>query len=263
MHVRARKNTQRGLRQLVANFGPISAACAVVLIALGLDIFQLGIAKVGGESLAFVVANTLKIVIAFYVARCLGVVVGVHERYDRNGSARALALVAILFPLLMLGDIVRLFVSVAETKSFDCFPLRRSGFEELRVAFVAPVAEELMFTGFLFATSRKLFHDLFATAFVALVFSLMHLPENFDLFLTRFVFMAGSCVLLMKTSVLWPSILLHMAGNVSLLLLARMDALCEELQSLYFPSFLNSPSLALAMLLFFAWLAKKRARQPP
>lgn len=246
------------LRQRTSNLGPLGAASSLVFLMLGLDICQLGISKIGGEAWAFGVTNILRVAVALYAARSLCIPMGVQILHDRKANVRALTLVGILFSLLLLGDLIRPFASVAQATSVNCFPNRVSLFEELRVVFIAPVAEELLFTGFLLAVSRTRFDDLIATAFVAFVFSLMHLPGSFDLFLTRFVFMSASCVLFLKTSVLWPSVLMHMAGNTSLLLLGRSGELCEEMRSIHLPMFLNSLSLAFAMLMFLGWLAKKK-----
>ena len=238
--------------------GPIGAACTLVLALFGLDVLQAGISKVGGEGPAFATIHIAKIALGLYLARCMCVCVGLQQLTAWKSSARALTLVVLLFPLVIFGDLLNLLVSEVRTLRIDCFPGRLSITEELRICLFGPIAEELMFTGFLLAVVRKKLGDLTAMALVAFLFSITHLPSGYELFLSRFVFMSASCVLFLKTSLLWPSIVMHVAVNTSLLSSGWIAELCESMHSVDLPLFVTPWSLALAVLLFLAWLSKER-----
>lgn len=81
----------------------------------------------------------------------------------------------------------------------------------LTLVVVAPVAEEVIFRGYLFGTLRRAVPVWVAALITSLVFGLIHGQWNVgvDVFAMSLV----SCFLRYKTGSLWASILLHMAKN--------------------------------------------------
>ena len=164
-----------------------------------------------------------------------------------------------LLPIVIVAHVAAAYASVSQTTNFVCPTSPFSILEDIQVVFVGPTAEELMFTGFLLTLARRRFDGFVATAFVAVVFSVMHLPGDLDLFWARFVFMSASCVLFIQTDRLWPSILMHVLGNATLSTMGRTGAMCEVIQLIPVSPFVTSLGFALVTTSILAWLAKRKA----
>lgn len=81
----------------------------------------------------------------------------------------------------------------------------------LSLVVIAPIAEEIIFRGYLFGTLRRSLPVWAAAVLTSLVFGLIHLQWNVGV--DVFVMSLVSCFLRYKTGSLWASILLHMAKN--------------------------------------------------
>lgn len=129
--------------------------------------------------------------------------------------------------LVVLGFIVYLAASVAISTIFgmlvnyDPNQAQDVGFNdpvglELFLVFIslvvlAPLAEELLFRGFIFQGLRRRLHFWPCAIFVSLLFALVHGQINvgLDVFALSLVL----CWLREQTGSLWPSIILHAAKN--------------------------------------------------
>lgn len=87
------------------------------------------------------------------------------------------------------------------------------------VVLLAPLAEEILFRGVLFAGFLQRMPLLPAALLSALLFALPHLPSG--VMILPLVFVAGFILALLfwKTESLWPPILLHAANNALVFLL--------------------------------------------
>lgn len=81
----------------------------------------------------------------------------------------------------------------------------------LALVVVAPVAEEVVFRGYLFGTLRRSTRVWVAALVTSIVFGVIHLQVNVGL--DVLVLSLVSCFLRYKTGSLWASILLHMFKN--------------------------------------------------
>lgn len=81
----------------------------------------------------------------------------------------------------------------------------------LSLVIIAPIAEEIIFRGYLFGTLRRIVPLWVAALVTSLVFAAIHLQWNVGV--DVFVMSMVSCFLRYKTGSLWASILLHMAKN--------------------------------------------------
>jgi membrane protease YdiL (CAAX protease family) len=81
----------------------------------------------------------------------------------------------------------------------------------LMLVVVAPVAEEVIFRGYLFGTLRRTIPAWAAILVTSAVFGLVHWQWNVSI--DVFVLSLVSCFLRLRTGSLWPSILLHMMKN--------------------------------------------------
>ena len=81
----------------------------------------------------------------------------------------------------------------------------------LSLVVVAPIAEEIIFRGYLFGNLRRTLPTWAAALITSVVFGAIHLQWNvgLDVFMLSLV----SCFLRYKTGSLWASMLLHMAKN--------------------------------------------------
>jgi len=133
-------------------------------------------------------------------------------------SARLVSLV--LLGLLLTHTALLFYGAGARlTLSEACQRASLGSLDPTRTVLVSPISEELIYTGFLFAVFRARFGARLGILVTALLFSLLHLPDNFDHFVSRLLYLSGSCVLLLRCQVIWPSIVLHALNNLALLLL--------------------------------------------
>lgn len=87
----------------------------------------------------------------------------------------------------------------------------------LSLVVVAPIAEELLFRGYLFGKLKKSFPIWLAILITSLVFGALHLfsssPFAWNLFVDTFALSIILCLLRVMTGNIWSSVLLHMIKN--------------------------------------------------
>lgn len=86
----------------------------------------------------------------------------------------------------------------------------------------APLGEEILFTGLLFASLRTRIRLLYAVVAVAALFSLAHLPPNGISFGVRFVYMFASCLLFERFHSLPLNVGMHVLTNAIPLIVGHL-----------------------------------------
>lgn len=79
------------------------------------------------------------------------------------------------------------------------------------LVIIGPIAEEVLFRGFLFGTLRKIVPVWVATVATSVLFGYVH--GQWNLALDTFAMSIVACLLTVKSKSLWPAIILHMIKN--------------------------------------------------
>ena len=141
----------------------------------------------------------------------------------------------ILYSLCGFGVYILIFYATAQAlssfvKSFNINQQQNVGFQtannttELVLTFFSlvvlpPIAEEIIFRGFLFGGLRKKMKFVYAALLVSVIFAMPHLLESqsggllWVAGLDTFTLSVVSCFLREKTKTLWPSIIMHSLKN--------------------------------------------------
>jgi len=127
-----------------------------------------------------------------------------------------------------IGFIVYIFLSyfftaiAMLTPFYDNTSTQDVGFANLNFGFeyfvafvtlviIAPVAEEILFRGYLLGKLRKNLQLWVSILITSILFAIVHL--NFNVGVDVFALSIVLCILRVRTNSLWPSILLHMTKN--------------------------------------------------
>ena len=81
------------------------------------------------------------------------------------------------------------------------------------IAILAPIAEELMFRGYLLESIKKLHGDVFAVIASSILFGLAHFPDPYTIGMATIGGVVYGYVKI-RTGSLWPSIISHMIWNM-------------------------------------------------
>lgn len=122
----------------------------------------------------------------------------------------------------IVSSIIVVAIVAALVPGFDIEQAQELGFESLAnnfefiLAFVAlvilaPVAEELLFRGYLFGTLRRLMSFIPATIIVSILFGLVH--GQWNVAIDTFMLSIVMCWLREYTGSIWAAVFLHMFKN--------------------------------------------------
>ncbi len=158
----------------------------------------------------------------------------------KKASLRTIGLIRfrakdILWSLCGFGIYILIFYALSETistlvKSFNASQQQNVGFQsasgttDLILTFISlvilpPIAEEIIFRGFLFSGLRHKMKFIYAVLITSILFALPHLLESekggllWIAGLDTFTLSVVSCFLREHTKSLWPSIMLHSIKN--------------------------------------------------
>lgn len=212
---------------------PLWVFASFVLVQIVLYLVTLGLSAVG-VSFQSANENVLNAVIgAIVYVLTIAVVIGLPwlikkyktSREDLGLSRLPSWLDIFLAPagFIIYVIISAIFITIASQLSFvNLDQVQDTGFSQLGqgyeyvVAFlmlvvIAPVAEEILFRGFLFGKLRKHVPIWIAILITSLLFAFVHGAVNvgIDVFALSIVL----CLLRLVSGTIWPSILLHMLKN--------------------------------------------------
>ncbi|CAN5377959.1 hypothetical protein BH10PAT3_BH10PAT3_4250 [soil metagenome] len=127
------------------------------------------------------------------------------------------AYLAIIIIASRFSDFIN--VDQAQKVGFESAAGGQLGLVFLSLVVLPPIAEEIMFRGFLFTSLRQKFRFRSAAIFTSLLFGIAHLqfgsgaPLLWVAALDTFTLSVVLCYLREKTGSLWPSIMLHAIKN--------------------------------------------------
>lgn len=176
------------------------------------------------NSVAAVVLYSLSILVVVGVPRLLNKyrvslkTIGLHRLpYWRDIGMTLIGLV-----VYIVISAVLTYIAIALFSGFNSTQAQDVGFNGLvtRVDFllafvtlvvIGPLAEEILFRGFLFGTLRKMIPVWGAILLTSALFAFVH--GQWNLAIDTFAMSVVACFLRVKSGSLWPSILLHVAKN--------------------------------------------------
>lgn len=220
---------ERGANLDIKPWAAVALVCLIyVLVAFG----GLGLERTIGKN---VILDTLALIAA--IALALRSRVPFFRPAEGGAPPLPAVMVAkflsLLLVLTLLSDASLLFLgsTSASASSEACISAHVDSTGFVRSVVLAPIYEELLFAGFLFAVLRSRIGASLSILLVASLFSVLHLPSGFDHFLSRLLYMSASCLLVLKFGVIWPSITYHVLNNLALLTMDQAKQLCEYLAS--------------------------------
>lgn len=208
---------------------PLSALLLVGVLQILSACIELGLRSRMPPDWAKVVSSLPVLLCALWLARPAA-----RPSQDRLAMPRALpSALALGVSLGVLCSLLGAALAAAgRDVSTSCEPATVSGVALLRSVGVAPVLEELLFTGFLFGSLRHRMPVVVAIVLVAASFSLLHLPVTLSAFTTRCLVSTLCCSLFYRSRRLWVPVVLHLAINASLIALdAQAPSVCQALLS--------------------------------
>jgi len=171
---------------------------------------------------SFVTPGIAEIVIAVTAVVVFLATKGSARKFGFTFSMNALKWLGIF--ILIMGTFYGILIAIAlltgnaEGLAADYFELEYI----LTMIIFAPVAEEILFRGFLFRALQNHFHFMFALIMSAVLFAVMHMVwgnvglHNINHFIGGIVF----ALIYIKSRSLWASMILHSLGNTSLIILS-------------------------------------------
>lgn len=176
------------------------------------------------------------------------------SRRSIGRAGRRAALAAITLGVLgAASTIAGVFGLAAEKQDYllDTF----TWYEVIHSVMLAPVAEEILFTGFLYTVLRSRRGLVFATLTVAAIFTLAHLPDTLSSFSVRFAHAVCSCLLLERFKCLYLNVGMHSLANAMPIALTGAPSLLIALSPFLTElSYLLGAFSALGMLAIGLWL---------
>lgn len=126
------------------------------------------------------------------------------------------------FIVYLLLSAVFIYIAMALLPGFDVGEAQETGFSQLNLRYeyilafftlvvVAPIAEEVLFRGYLFGRLQKFVPVWIAILVTSVLFGLVHGAWNVAI--DTFALSIVMCVLRVSTGSLWAPILLHMTKN--------------------------------------------------
>lgn len=212
---------------IVAVFGSFWLTSLVLQVAIWILLrFNVPIGSVNqnilNSVLAFV-AYAVTIVIFVFVLRQLKIRLSSAERgMSRMPVWSDLLLAPLGFILYMLLSVVLMFLAGLLIPGFDINKAQDVGFSNLSgpyealAAFIAlvilaPIAEEILFRGYLFGALKKYLRSWQVILITAIIFAFMHGSLNVGV--DTFALGIMLATLRASSGSIWPSILLHMMKN--------------------------------------------------
>jgi len=195
---------------------------AWVLVQLGVALSDLNevVLNTVTTALAYVITLALIILVPWWVKKKKTTLEDVS--LDRLPSWADILVTPAGFVVYLIISGLLMWLATSYLPGFDASQVQEVGFKNLNqnyefvLAFLAlvvavPVAEEVLFRGYLFGKLKKIVPVWVAIAVTSLVFGVLH--GNLNVIIDTAALSAVLCVLRQITGTIWPSILVHMLKN--------------------------------------------------
>ena len=195
---------------------------AWVLVRLGGQLSDLNevVLNTVTTALAYIITIALVVLIPWWVKKKKTTLEDVS--LDRLPSWTEIWITPPGFVVYLIISGLLIWLATSYLPGFDASQVQEVGFDNLNqnyefvLAFLAlvvavPVAEEVLFRGYLFGKLKKIVPVWLAIAVTSLVFGVLH--GNLNVIIDTVALSVVLCVLRQITGTIWPSILLHMLKN--------------------------------------------------
>ncbi|MEI6228953.1 MAG: type II CAAX endopeptidase family protein [Candidatus Saccharibacteria bacterium] len=195
---------------------------AWVLVRLGVALSDLNevVLNTVTTALAYIIALALIILVPWWVKKKKTTLEDVS--LDRLPNWTEIWVTPAGFVVYLIISGLLMWLATSYLPGFDSSQVQETGFKNLNqnyefvLAFLAlvvavPVAEEVLFRGYLFGKLKKIVPVWLAIAVTSLVFGVLH--GNLNVIIDTVALSVVLCVLRQITGTIWPSILLHMLKN--------------------------------------------------